>query len=430
MTDASRLTATEAARDIAAGKLTATKLMEDCLAQIAARDGEVRAFANIDPDLALRTARAVDAGKLGGKPGKSLAGIPVGVKDVIDTADLPTEYNSPLYKGHRPRTDAACVAATRAAGGIIIGKTVTTEFATRFPGPTRNPRNLAHTPGGSSQGSAAGLGANFFPLAFGTQTAGSIVRPAAFCGVVGFKPTFGAIHRGGMRVISESLDTIGVMTRSVADCALFMGALNGRDYGDPSAKPARAPKIGLCRSPVWDKAQPETVALMERAAAALAKAGAKVSEVALSPAFGDIVEAQTHLSGREGFAALRHEFETAPHMLSETLRTRTGNVTRQPLERYDWALQVQKSCRDAFAAAIGDVDVLVTPSAMGEAPKGIEATGDPIFNTIWTVLHVPCITVPAGTGPQGLPLGIQIVGRMNEDKAVLAWAEWVRQAVG
>jgi len=429
MTDSSLLTATAAARAIAAGTLTATKLAEDCLARISAREPELRAFATLDPGRVLAAARAADALPAAARAGKPLLGLPVGVKDVIDTCDLPTEYNCPLYKGHRPRADAACVAATRAAGGIIVGKTVTTEFATRFPGPTRNPHNLAHTPGGSSSGSAAGVAAQFFPLAFGTQTAGSIVRPAAFCGVVGFKPSFGTLHRGGMRVMSESLDTIGVMARSVADCALFMGGLTGRDYGDPGAKPSRAPRLGLCRSPAWDKAAPETVALMERAAGALAKAGASVTEITLPAAFAELLEAQGHLAGREGHAALRHEFETAPHMLSETLRTRTLAAIKHPIARYDWAVERQRACRDGFAAAIGEVDALVTPSAVGEAPAGHDWTGDPVFNSIWTVLHVPCVTVPAGSGPNGLPLGIQIVGRLHEDAATLAWAEWVRQVM-
>jgi Asp-tRNA(Asn)/Glu-tRNA(Gln) amidotransferase A subunit family amidase len=232
MTDPARLTATEAARAIAAGRLSAPDLLEACLARAAAREPAVRAFVHLDPAQARRAAAQA-------RPGK-LHGLPIGVKDVIDTADQPTQYGSPIWAGWRPRSDAATVAAARAAGAVVMGKTVTTEFATRHPGATANPHNPGHTPGGSSSGSAAAVADCMLPLAFGTQTAGSIVRPAAFCGVVGFKPSFGTLHRGGMKVMSESLDTIGVMARSVADCALAMGAMSRRDSASPSARiPAR-----------------------------------------------------------------------------------------------------------------------------------------------------------------------------------------------
>jgi Asp-tRNA(Asn)/Glu-tRNA(Gln) amidotransferase A subunit family amidase len=243
-----RLTATEAARAIAAGRLSPADLMEACLTRAAAREGAVRAFVHLDPAQARRAAAAT-------RPGP-LHGIPIAVKDVIDTADMPTAYGSAVWAGHRPRGDAAAVAAARGAGAVVMGKTVTTEFATRHPGATANPANLAHTPGGSSSGSAASVADGMVPLAFGTQTAGSIVRPAAYCGVVGFKPSFGTLHRAGMKVMSESLDTVGVLARSVADCALAMGAMSGRDLGDPEAKPDRAPRFGLTLGPEPDKAAP------------------------------------------------------------------------------------------------------------------------------------------------------------------------------
>jgi Asp-tRNA(Asn)/Glu-tRNA(Gln) amidotransferase A subunit family amidase len=253
MTEIADLTASEAARRIAAGSLTASALVEACLARIAAREPEVRAFAWLDPALVRREATALDKGG----PAAPLKGIPFGVKDVLDTADMPSQYGSPIYAGHRPRSDSAAVAMARAAGALIIGKTITTEFATRHPGATTNPANKHHTPGGSSSGSAAGVAAGFFPLSFGTQTGGSIIRPAAFCGIVGFKPSFGAIHRGGMKVMSESHDTIGVMARSVADCALSMGAMTGRDYGNPEAKLPRAPRLAFTLGPPAAKAAPE-----------------------------------------------------------------------------------------------------------------------------------------------------------------------------
>ena len=250
MQDPAKLTATEAARLIRDGQLHPVELMEACLARIAEREPAVRAFAWFDGHAAREAAAAA-------RPGP-LHGLPIGVKDVLDTADMPSEYGSPIWRGWRPRADAAAVAWARAAGGVVIGKTVTTEFATRKPGPTGNPHNPGHTPGGSSSGSAAGVADGFFPLAYGTQTAGSVIRPAAYCGVVGYKPSYGTINRFGMKLMSESLDTVGVMARSVADCALFAGAVAGRDLGDPDARPERAPRIGICRSPAWDGALPET----------------------------------------------------------------------------------------------------------------------------------------------------------------------------
>ncbi len=278
MPDPAPLTATEAARRLRAGRLTAVDLMEACLDRIAAREGEIRAFAHFDAAAARAAATRGPAGPL--------HGLPIGVKDVLDTADMPSEYNSPIWRDHRPRADAAAVAWARAAGGVVIGKTVTTEFANRHPGPTAHPHNLRHTPGGSSSGSAAGVAAGFFPLAFGTQTAGSVIRPAAFCGVVGYKPSFGLINRAGLKLMADSLDTVGVMARSVADCALFAGAVSGTDLGDPEARPGAAPRIGICRSPAWGAAAPETQALLAGMAERLGRAGAQVEERELPVAFG------------------------------------------------------------------------------------------------------------------------------------------------
>ena len=260
-----QLTATEAARRIRARKLHPTELMQACLARIAQREPTVRAFAWFDAEAALWGAQSPLPGPL--------HGLPIGVKDVLDTADMPSEYGSPIWQGGRPRADAAAVAWARAAGAVVVGKTVTTEFATRKPGPTTNPANPGHTPGGSSSGSAAGVAAGCFPLAYGTQTAGSVIRPAAYCGVVGFKPSYGTISRIGMKVMSDSLDTVGVMARTVADCALFAGAVSGRDLGDPEVRPDHAPRVGLCRSPSWHLAGTETVALLERVGAALGGTG-------------------------------------------------------------------------------------------------------------------------------------------------------------
>lgn len=417
-----RMTATEARAAIASGRLTPAELMESCLARIAEREPLVRAFAWLDPAAALAAARRAD-------PALPLGGLPIGVKDVIDTEEYPTQHGSPIWAGHRPRGDAACVAWARAAGAVVAGKTVTTEFAVRHPGPTRNPANLAHTPGGSSSGSAAAVADGMVPLAFGTQTAGSIIRPAAYCGIVGYKPSYGMISRIGMKIMSDSLDTMGCMARSVADVALFAGTLSGRDLGDPERSPGRAPRIGLCRSPAWPAALPETVALMERAASALSRGGAAVIDHELPARYGEIAEAHPVIMNVESARSIGWELTRHRRLVSEALRERLEPALELPPEALDRALATARACIDGFAAATEGLDVLITPAAPGEAPEGIEWTGDPVFNALWTTLRVPCVTVPAGTGPKGLPLGIQVVGRMGEDRAVLAWARWVQHAL-
>lgn len=419
--DPATLTATQALRLIHGGKLNPVDLMEAYLDRIASREPDVRAFVYFDPDQVRRATAAV-------RPG-ALQGIPIGVKDVLDTADMPSQYGSAIWSGWRPKADSAPVAWALAAGGVSYGKTVTTEFATRTPGATRNPVNPGHTPGGSSSGSAAGVGAGLFPLAYGTQTAGSVIRPAAFCGVVGYKPTFGTISRIGMKIMSDSLDTIGTMARTVGDCALFAGAVSGRDLGDPDSKPHRAPRIGICQSPAWSFAAPETRALLERVTSALSRAGATVTPRELPDSFSALVDAHPIVMNAESARALTWELTHHPEQLSETLRERMQFGLNQTEAALRDAYAVFESTRLAFPDVLGDLDVLVTPSAPGEAPKGLEWTGDPAFNGIWTSLHVPCVTVPAGSGPNGLPLGIQIVGKRGDDRAVLAWARWVEAAI-
>lgn len=422
MTDPAQLTATEAARAIAAGRLSATELMEACLARAAAREPVVRAFVHLDPAQARRAAAQA-------RPG-ALHGIPVAVKDVLDTADMPTAYGSPIWAGWRPRADAAAVAAARDAGAVVMGKTVTTEFATRTPGATANPHNLAHTPGGSSSGSAAAVADCMVPLALGTQTGGSVVRPAAYCGVVGFKPSFGTLHRGGMKVMSESLDTIGVMARSVADCALATGAMSGRDYGDPEVKRDRAPRLGLSFGPEPEKAGPETVALLHRAADAARKAGAEVVEFALPPILMRAAELHAALMNMESAQAIAWELANAPAQLSPVLREKMAWARAQPAPLLQQARQAQTTAVAALYGLMGGLDALLTPSAPGEAPEGLGWTGDPTFNLLWTTLLGPNVTIPAGTGPKGLPLGVQLVGRTGEDAAVLGWARWMQAALG
>ena len=419
MTDLADLTATEALSRIRAGRLLPATLMEACLDRIASREHTVRAMAYLDPASALTAAQGPGTGLL--------QGIPLGVKDVLDTHDMPSQYGSPVWEGHRPRADAAAVAWARAEGGVAIGKTVTTEFATRKAGPTTNPHNAAHTPGGSSSGSAAGVAAGFFPVAFGTQTAGSIIRPAAFCGVVGYKPSFGLISRVGMKVMASGLDTVGILARSVADCALLTRAVTGRDLGNPEDGTERAPRIGLCRSPAWDSAAPETAALLHDAADRFARAGAAVAEVELPAVFARALTLHQVIMNAESARAMGWELTHRRELISGELQERLGWGLAQPPALLDEANETFMAARGAFNAVMEGFDCLLTPSAPGEAPHGVSWTGDPAFNSLWTGLHVPCVTVPSGTGPGGMPLGLQVVARFGDDAGALRWAEWVVQ---
>ncbi|MEW6641157.1 MAG: amidase [Pseudomonadota bacterium] len=417
--DLTRLTATQATRLIHAGQLKPADLLEACLARIAERDPLVRALAFIDP-ASVRSEKP--------RPGP-LHGLPIGVKDVFDTADMPTEHGSPIWKGWRPRADAAAVSQARAAGAVVIGKTVTAEFAIRTPGPTVHPRTLKHTPGGSSSGSAAGVADGFFPLAFGTQAMGSLIKPAAYCGVVGYKPSFGMIHRGGVKLVSDTLDTVGVIARSVADCALLVGAVSGADLGDPDTRPERPPRIGICRSPFWRKAQPETQALLADVTTILARAGAHVVGREL-PAEFDVAEtAFAQVLNREAAQGLGWELAHARDRISPALREQLDAGLVVTAQAYVEAVTTLAQLRRLFPATLEDLDVLVTPAATGQAPAGLSSTGDSSFNWLWTALHAPTITVPAGDGPEGLPLGIQIVARRGDDRSALASAQWIATAL-
>jgi Asp-tRNA(Asn)/Glu-tRNA(Gln) amidotransferase A subunit family amidase len=428
MTDPSLLPAAEAVRRIATGQLSATALTEAFLARIAAGEPALRAFVTHDPAQALREAARRDASRAAGRPAGRLEGIAFGVKDVLDTAEQLSQYGSPIWAGHRPRSDAACVALARRAGAVILGKTVTTEFATRRPGPTANPANPAHTPGGSSSGSAAGAAAGFFHAGFGTQTAGSILRPAAFCGAVGFKPSYGTLHRGGMKVMSESLDTIGVITRSTDDAATVMAGLTGGDFGAPGTPPGRAPRLALVLGPNEDLAAPETRALFERLSGQLARAGASITPVALPPAVLAGFAAHALVMNGESAQALAWEADHAWAQLSPVLREAQERGRGFSLAEVNAGRAAFTAARAAFADMIAGYDAVLTPAAPGEAPAGREWTGDPGFNSLWTLLHVPCVSVPVGQGPRGLPLGAQVVTAFGADAACLVWGEWVRQA--
>lgn len=421
-----KFSAAEAAAAIAAGKLKSEALVAACLERVAQREEQVRAWAYIDPEYALEQARSRDRER----PKSRLHGIPVGVKDVIDTCDMPTEYGSPIYRGHRPACDAACVAQVRELGGVILGKTVSTEFATRHPNKTRNPRNPAHTPGGSSSGSAAAVADFMVPIAFGTQTSSSIVRPAAFCGVIGYKPTFNLINRAGLKFLSESMDTLGALVRTVPDAALIAEELSGMAPTSFDGVATLRPRIGLCRTPYWNEADAATQAAVEAAARRLAAAGARVSEVELDSEFGALAQTQIEVSSYEFFRALTHERTRFPELISESLTARIvagGKVTRA---QYEAGLARTSRSRTRMADIFREFDVLLAPSAPGEAPRGLERTGDPVFGLMWTLMLLPCMTLPCGTGPNGLPLGIQLVAPHGADPALFLAAEWACRALG
>jgi Asp-tRNA(Asn)/Glu-tRNA(Gln) amidotransferase A subunit family amidase len=421
MTGLNRLSAAAAARKLATREITAVSLLEDCLARIAARESAVHAWTFLDTDAALRRARELDAQASTGL----LHGLPIGVKDLFDTCDMTSSYGSPIYANHRPAADAACVALARAAGAIIVGKTVTTEFANFHPGPTSNPHNPLHTPGGSSSGSAAAVADGMVPLAFGTQTAGSIIRPAAYCGVVGYKPTFGTVNRVGVKMISDTLDTIGALARSVQDAALFVAALADRPELMIERPRDDAPRVGLCRTHEWDRAHPETVTAFEGAARCLKETGASVRDVVLPPQFAGLVDAQTAIMVYEvarslSYERLVHRASLSPEMIAMI----DAGLAISPA-RYDAARALAQRSRATLPDIFADVDVLLAPSTVGEAPHGIAATGDPLFNRIWTLLHTPCVHLPCASGPQGLPVGITIAGPVGGDRATLLAADWI-----
>ena len=425
MTDLTALSAREDAARVASGSLTAEALTRACLDRIGEREATTGAWHYLDPDRAIAEARQRDRAPRRGP----LHGVPIGVKDLMDTHDMPTSYGSPIYRDHRPAWDAACVALARAAGAVVIGKTVTTEFATFFPGKTTNPHNPGHTPGGSSSGSAAAVADRMVPLAFGTQTAGSVIRPAAFCGVVGYKPSFGTIARAGVKSLSDSLDTVGVMARDVADAAFFAAVLSGRPALrlDDEIAP---PRIAFYRTPEWPHAEAAAIAVLEHAVARLAAAGAPTGEVTAPPEHTGLVEAQKIVMDYETARSLAFEHAMRPHDLSANLRERIAVGLDHSGETYDAARRDIARARAALPTLFGDFDVLLVPAAPGEAPKGLDHTGDPIFSRSWTILHLPCVTIPAGRGPAGLPVGVQLVGRAGDDARTLRAAAFLERILG
>jgi len=390
------------------------------IARIEELEPSVHAWQYFDAAQVIAQARQLDARVHEGL----LYGLPVGVKDLMDTADMPTTYGSPIYENHRPVLDAACVAAIRSAGAVVMGKTVTTEFATFRPGPTRNPRGIGdHTPGGSSSGSAAAVACGMVPAAFATQTAGSIIRPAAYCGVVGYKPTYGTLSLAGIKSLSPSLDTVGVLTRSVGDAAFFVGALARLPLSDglnTDAVPSTL-RIGICRTPHWDRASDGARAMLEQAARLLEHAGAVISDVDLPAPCGGLTHAQIRIMGYEAAAAFAPEARTHPEGFSDAFAALLQAGKTIDGTSYVAAQALAAASRQMVAVVFDKVDILLSPSTEGEAPAGLAATGDPIFNRMWSLLGNPCVHVPLGNGPGGMPLGVTLTGpRWGDARALSA----------
>ena len=359
-----------------------------------------------------------------------LHGLPVGVKDIMDTCDMPTAYGSPIYAGHRPALDAATVALTRAAGAVLLGKTVTTEFAVFHPGPTTNPHHAGHTPGGSSSGSAAAVADHMVPLAFATQTGGSIIRPAAYCGVVGYKPSFNTLPRAGVKPLADSLDTIGPLARTVADAALLAAGASGyHDLILNDDDPPARPRIGLCRTWEWDQCEPVQQHALLDTAARLSRAGLSVAELTLPQSFASLADAQFTVMLRQQFQSL--SFERLHHWqaLSPNLRdilTRGAEISDAS---YWSAVRLIQQCKAQVRDLFRDVDLLLVPSVTGEAPEGLGHTGNPIMNRIWTALHGPALTLPVGTGPRGLPTAVTLAGVEGSDVHFLKAARALEAAL-
>lgn len=433
-------TAIELAADLVAGRVTALEVADACLARIEADEPRVQAFAHLDADHARAQARALDEGRRAGKPAGPLFGLPVGLKDIFDTADYPTECGTVVLTGRRPRRDGAVAARLRAAGAVIIGKTVTTELACFAPGKTRNPHDPGRTPGGSSSGSAAAVAAHMVPLAVGSQTNGSVIRPASFCGTYGLKPSFGLISRAGCLTTSRNLDHVGVFARTIDDLALLAAALAGHDAEDAatsmtpppplrrlaSEAPPVPPRLAFVRGPTWDQAEPATHAAFAELMEVL---GATATAVDLPVTFADAI----------GIHRTIWTTELAFHLasLSERGRDRLSPQLMELIEAgrsagavaYLEALAARDRLAESLEGLLAEYDAIVTPAAPGEAPVGLEATGSPAFCSLWTLTGLPAVSLPILQGPSGLPLGCQLVGGRGDDARLLRVARWLAQRV-
>jgi Asp-tRNA(Asn)/Glu-tRNA(Gln) amidotransferase A subunit family amidase len=441
VTDLYAVSAGEGARLIRDGVVTSEQLVRACLERVEAVDKDVEAWAFLDAEHALAQARAADEWRMSGRPIGPLHGVPVGIKDIIDTADMPTECGSALYAGRTPSRDATVVTRLRGAGAVIFGKAVTTEFANRAPGKTRNPNHPGHTPGGSSSGSAAAVAAGMVPLSLGSQTGGSTIRPAAYCGVYGLKPTHGLVPRTGMLQLSRSLDHVGLFARSLDDLALLLEQLAGHDeldrdtrprarvaYRDVAAEPPPLePLFGLVKTSRWAEVDADAREAFDELTAAL---GDRVEEVELSVPAETTAAWHQDILDAEMAHNLEREWTTGRERLSVWLRSRLERGRQVRALDYLSALARVPELRASFTELLEQrYDALLTPAAAGTAPAGLESTGDPAFCTLWTLTGMPALSLPLMRGANGLPLGVQLVGPRDGDARLLRTARWLVEHV-
>jgi Asp-tRNA(Asn)/Glu-tRNA(Gln) amidotransferase A subunit family amidase len=437
LTNLHLISATEAARLIRDGVISSEQMVEACLARIRDVDPQVQAWAFLDGDHALAQARAADALRLEGMPTGPLHGVPVGIKDIFDTTDMPTEYGSVIHRGRTPSRDATVVSMLRAAGAVIMGKTVTTEFAYFFPGKTRNPHNPEHTPGGSSSGSAAAVAASMVPLALGSQTNGSTIRPAAYCGVIGFKPTHGLISRHRVFPLSRTLDHVGLFARSIDDVALLAEQLIGYDENDPDTRPrARIPffevaaeepplppMFAFIKTPIWERVDEDT---KEGLTEIIEHLGSQVEEVELFPSASEAWQWHQNIMSAEMALNLEWEWKNGRDRLSEQLRTLIERGQEVRAIDYQHALTRIHPIHESFVELFEQrYDAILTPAAPSAAPNGLSSTGDPAFCTLWTLCGMPAISLPLLQSINGLPIGVQLVGPRLGDARLLRTARWL-----
>ena len=413
----------EAARRIRAGTLSSQALVRSCVERIAAREPAVGAWTWFDPERALAAAREADRRA----PIGPLHGVPIGAKDIIDTVDMPTGLGFAPYADRQPSWDAACVAACRRAGAIVLGKTVTTEFAYFAPGKTRNPLDLHATPGGSSSGSAAAVADGMVPMAFGSQTAGSLVRPAAFCGIYGYKGSHGEFSLAGIRPLSESLDSLGVLARCVEDLRLLRDVLLDRPTAEYAVDRAHPPRLGLYKTPHWQALQPASRAALETAVERLGKAGARVERLEPPASLEPLEDAQRTVMAYEAAHGYLFESIRYAQVLSPQFRALCDQGRAIARGQYLDTLGRIAIAQADFARAFAGFDGWIAASALGEAPPASEGTGDPVLSRPWTAVQAPAVALPAGLGPRGLPLGFQLLAPKGSDDALLATAAWVAE---
>ena len=443
MSEPFELSAAQAAAAIRGGRLTAAALMESLLARSAALEPSLRVWVTLDEAAALAAARRADDEMRRGGPAGPLHGVPVGVKDIYNTSDMKTTSGSPMYADFQPDFDSTAVALLRRGGAIVMGKTVTTEFACADPSPTRNPWNAAHTPGGSSSGSAAGVAARMFPVALGSQTAGSVVRPASYNGIVGMKPTFGLVSRYGVTPVSWSLDTMGFFCRTVEDAALVLSCLAEHDPNDSASVPTSArapsepaegepapPRIGTMRRFFYDKAEPEVRSATDEAIGKLSAAGTAVEDISVETGYDDLLAAHRMVMAVEAAAVHERRFAARADEYGPRVRGLIESGMLAPAVTYVQAQRVREKFRREMARAVEGFDAVLSPTTPAAAPRGLTTTGNPVFQVPWTSCGFPAITLPCGLSESGLPLGVQLAAGPLRESRLLAAAGWCERVLG